>query len=63
MREQITKWSIKAKIGAAGLKAYEVAEYMHLTESAFSKRLRVASPEHLAEIDAAVDALIQKKAS
>lgn len=63
MKEALTKWDIKSKLGKHDIRAYEVASYLNITESAFSKRLRCASPEQLAEIDAAVDALIQKKAS
>ena len=63
MKEALTRWDIKAKIGKAGLKGYEVASHMNLTESAFSKRLREGNVDKLAEINAAVDDLIQSKAS
>ena len=64
MKEQISKWSIKARLGEYKLKQYELAAFLNITESGLSKKLREASSEQLKEIDRAVDELIrQRKAS
>ena len=60
----LSAWDIKKKLGENGIKAYELASFLNITESAFSKRLRTASPEQLKEISSACDEYIkQKKAS
>lgn len=58
----LTKGDIKKALIEKNLYAYEVAAYMHITEAAFSKRLRCLTKKSAEEIMKAIKEMPKKAA-
>ena len=61
MPEKLDKWTVKRKLQERRLCAYEVADYLNITESALSKRLRAPTQQQVEEVLSAIDRLAEKK--